>query len=124
MIGGKDVIMSRRGDSRDVEAIAMCFLERWPDMVVQRLKDEVLGEPVRYADLRDPLEGDGEFFLYRDRAAMEKIEADGVTDDVQDAIINVIVGREYTTVVMGDMVDAAPVVAYYYRFGEQETPTA
>lgn len=89
MIGGNDIIINARPTLALKEFIRRYLVAMWPLLVVD---DET-----------------GEWFAFKDAAARESIVVNGVTDENDDSMINVIFGKDRFTMVVASVVGSRTV---------------
>lgn len=97
MIGGADIILGGSTREDDADFLLRGIRSEWPGAFVQGA-DEPHAIPIR--DLRFPLHGQTEIFVYRDEASYRSWQTDGATTENEDAMIQVIVADDSVTLVV------------------------
>jgi hypothetical protein len=97
MIGGSDVVFSKRTEPLDRIVIAQTLWKRWPGLVVQ---DGAAEDAIGFAEALGIIASSDEFFVYRDAASFKSWSEHGAQPEHEDQMVHIIVAPDEVTFVV------------------------
>jgi hypothetical protein len=99
MIGGTDLVISRRPEEVARRALVFALLAKWPEAVIEDARSEARATKLEYAD---PASLPEEILVYESEAWRETWAREGATERNADRMIHIILGENEISLVVDE----------------------